>query len=101
MTAKEQLIKEIEQAPESLIEELLDFLLFAKARRNQQNTEIDSTSPLAVEQNEQQLQKSKPIWEIFEDFTNELPEEVIAKLPTDGAVQLDHYLYGKPKQNES
>ncbi|BAZ54171.1 hypothetical protein NIES4103_68560 [Nostoc sp. NIES-4103] len=69
---------------------MLDFLLFAKARRNQQNTEIDSTSQLAVEQNEQQLQNSKPIWEIFEDFTNELPEEVIAQLPTDRAAQLDH-----------
>jgi hypothetical protein len=101
MTAKEQLIREIEQAPENLIEELLDFLLFAKARRNQQNTKLGSASQLAVEPNEQQLQKSKPIWEIFEDFTNELPEEVIAKLPTDGAAQLDHYLYGKPKQDES
>lgn len=93
MTAKEQLIREIEQAPESLIEELLDFLLFAKTRRNQKQTESDSPHELPIAQNEQQLQKTKPIWEIFEDFTNTLPEEVIAQLPTDGAAQLDHCLY--------
>ena len=33
MTAKEQLLQAIEQAPEPLIEEVLDFLLFAQARR--------------------------------------------------------------------
>ncbi|MBD2386660.1 hypothetical protein [Cylindrospermum sp. FACHB-282] len=99
MTSKEQLIREIEEAPDNLIEELLDFLLFAKARRNQQNTGSNSVIQLTVESREQQLQpKSKPIWEIFADFTNELPEEVITQLPTDGAVQIDHYIYGKPKQ---
>lgn len=37
MTAREQLIKEIDQAPDLLVEELLDFLLFAKIRRSQQS----------------------------------------------------------------
>lgn len=37
MTAREQLIQEIDQAPDFIVEELLDFLLFAKARRNQQS----------------------------------------------------------------
>jgi hypothetical protein len=99
MTTREQLIKEIEQAPDFLIEEVLDFLLFAKARRNQPFTDSEPASQLKVEQTEQQFQqKSKPIWELFEEFTNDLPEEVIKQLPTDGAAQIDHYLYGKPKQ---
>ncbi|WP_016877989.1 hypothetical protein ACF3DV_24175 [Chlorogloeopsis fritschii PCC 9212] len=99
MTAKEQLLREIEEASENLIEEVLDFLLFAKARRNQLDTNSKTASQLTVDSSEQQLQqKSKPIWEMFEDFTNELPEEIIAQLPTDGAAQIDHYLYGKPKQ---
>jgi hypothetical protein len=38
-------------------------------------------------------QKVKPIWEYFED--------IASKLPTDGAAQLDHYLYGKPKSGLS
>jgi hypothetical protein len=44
-------------------------------------------------------QKAKPIWERFEEFPDNLPEAVVAKLPTDGAAQLDHYLYGKPKSD--
>jgi hypothetical protein len=36
MTAREKLIQEIAQSPDFLVEELLDFLLFAKARRTQQ-----------------------------------------------------------------
>ena len=41
----------------------------------------------------------RPIWEIFEDFANGIPEEVLAKLPTDGAEQHDHYIYGTPKRS--
>jgi predicted DNA-binding antitoxin AbrB/MazE fold protein len=29
---------------------------------------------------------------------NALPEEVVSKLPTDGASQHDHYIYGTPKR---
>ena len=97
MTAKEQLIREIEQTSENLIEELLDFLLFAKNRRNQQTNESNSANQLTIESSEDQ-HKSKQIWEIFAEGNQDLPEEVIAQLPTDGAAQIDHYLYGKPKQ---
>jgi predicted RNase H-like HicB family nuclease len=41
----------------------------------------------------------RPIWETFEDFANSIPEEVLAKLPTDGAEQHDHYIYGTPKRS--
>ena len=33
MNDKEQLIKEIEEAPDSLVEEVLNFLLFTKSRK--------------------------------------------------------------------
>jgi hypothetical protein len=92
MTVKEQLIEEIQQAPDSLIEAMLDFLLFAKARRNQQTQELPT--PKASES------PSRPIWELFEEFADQVPEEVAAKLPTDGAVQHDHYLYGAPKRDQ-
>jgi hypothetical protein len=35
MTAREKLIQEINQSPDFVVEELLDFLLFIKSRRNQ------------------------------------------------------------------
>lgn len=37
MTAKEQLIQELAQVSDSLVEEVLDFLLFVKKRQNQKN----------------------------------------------------------------
>jgi len=38
-----------------------------------------------------------PIWERVIAMTADAPPEELAKLPPDGAAQLDHYLYGTPK----
>jgi Arc/MetJ-type ribon-helix-helix transcriptional regulator len=40
----------------------------------------------------------KPIWEVVDDLRKGIPPEEFAKLPRDGAEQLDHYLYGLPKR---
>jgi Arc/MetJ-type ribon-helix-helix transcriptional regulator len=40
----------------------------------------------------------KPIWEVVDDLRKTIPPEEFAKLPRDGAEQLDHYLYGSPKR---
>jgi hypothetical protein len=40
----------------------------------------------------------KPIWEIIEEVNAELPKDTWDDVPTDGSVNLDHYLYGAPKQ---
>lgn len=40
----------------------------------------------------------RPIWERAAELAKTLPAETIAGLPTDGATQLDHYLYGSPKK---
>ena len=49
MNAKEKLIQEIEKAPNFLVEEVLDFLLFTKARHNVQNSELLSTASIEAE----------------------------------------------------
>lgn len=36
---------------------------------------------------------------ILEEMAD-IPDEVLAQLPTDGAENHDHYLYGWPKQSE-
>ncbi len=41
-----------------------------------------------------------PIWERILALTADAPPEELAKLPADGAAQLDHYLYGTPKTPE-
>ena len=93
MTTREQLLYEINNAPDLLLEEVLDFLLFAKTRRHQQ-------PPAAVMTELPSPEPSPPIWETFEAFADTLPEPFAATLPSDGAIQLDHYLYGAPKRDE-
>lgn len=41
----------------------------------------------------------KHIWEIADDLLSDIPEEAFEELPTDGATQLDHYIYGTPKRS--
>jgi Arc/MetJ-type ribon-helix-helix transcriptional regulator len=43
----------------------------------------------------------KPIWEVVDELRKGIPTEEFAKLPKDGAEQLDHYLYGSPKRPTS
>jgi predicted DNA-binding antitoxin AbrB/MazE fold protein len=41
-----------------------------------------------------------PIWEQIIALTADAPPEEIAKVPPDGAAELDHYLYGAPMTGE-
>lgn len=82
---KEQLLQEIEQTPEHLMKEILNFVQFVKAKQN----ELDC-----------QESCDRPIWELFEEFTETLPEDTLAQLPRDGAEQHDHYIYGTPKRTQ-
>ena len=48
---------------------------------------------------EQRLDRSDgSIWEAIDDIMRRVPEEVLNRLPTDGAEQHDHYLYDSPKK---
>ncbi len=80
MTTREQLIREIEQAPDNLVNKVLDFLLQIKSQQ----------SP--------PLKKEQPFWAFVEELITDIPPEVLDVLPTDGAEQHDHYLYGTPKK---
>jgi predicted DNA-binding antitoxin AbrB/MazE fold protein len=42
----------------------------------------------------------RPIWEQILELTADAPPEELAKLPPDGAAQLDRYLYGAPKTRD-
>ena len=88
MSDKEQLINELDQAPDFLIREVLNFFLFIKTRTN----EISKQEP---------IQKAKesniPDFLSFIDQVNsEIPAET--NIPKDLAKNLDHYLYGTPKE---
>ncbi|MBP0021463.1 MAG: hypothetical protein J7647_28395 [Cyanobacteria bacterium SBLK] len=38
--------------------------------------------------------------ELFDELTENIPQEVLAKLPTDSAEQHDRYIYGTPKRTQ-
>lgn len=40
----------------------------------------------------------RPIWEVIDQINAELPADTWENVPTDGSINLDHYLYGAPKQ---
>jgi hypothetical protein len=40
----------------------------------------------------------RPIWEIVEEINADLPADTWDNVPTHGSINLDHYLYGAPKQ---
>lgn len=41
----------------------------------------------------------KPLSERIRELWTDMPSEVRAKLPADGASEVDHYVYGLPKRN--
>ncbi len=49
---------------------------------------------------EEKNSSEKSVWDIFSASRKRIPAEELDKLPTDGADEHDHYLYGRPKQNQ-
>ncbi len=50
------------------------------------------------EEQPQTRETVRPIWEIITELSAQVPMEEWEKLPSDGAEQHDHYLYGSPKR---
>lgn len=40
----------------------------------------------------------RPVWDVVEEINAGLPADTWENVPTDGSINLDHYLYGAPKQ---
>lgn len=40
----------------------------------------------------------RPIWEVAKEISESVPLEEWEKLPSDGSINHDHYLYGSPKK---
>ena len=43
----------------------------------------------------------KPLWERAAELRQSIPPEEWDKVPTDGARQLDHYIYGSPRRADA
>jgi hypothetical protein len=88
MSDKEQLIRELDQAPDFLAREVLNFFLFIKTRT------IENYRQESIQKNKE---SNIPDFLRFIDQVNsEMPTET--NIPQDLAKNLDHYLYGSPKE---
>ena len=45
-----------------------------------------------------EVEKRRPIWELILERAHKVPEEELDRIPHDGSVNHDHYLYGAPKK---
>ena len=74
----------------------------AEVARTGRIKRIASVESLAVEPAEaaRPVSSAKPIWEIAAEIGASVPDEEWAKVPRDAAKNLDHYLYGAPKEKE-
>jgi hypothetical protein len=40
----------------------------------------------------------RPIWQVVDEINAELPADTWENVPSDGSINLDHYLYGAPNR---
>lgn len=80
---EEQLIDKVRALPASKQQEalrLLDSLAGERSEPNGRGTD------------------RKPVWQVIDEINASLPSDTWENVPTDGSINLDHYLYGAPKQ---
>lgn len=65
---------------------------------NKQQEALRLLDTLASEDGSNPHDTRKPIWEVIEEVNAGLPEDTWDDVPTDGSINLDHYLYGAAKQ---
>jgi hypothetical protein len=91
--AREQLMQELDQTPDFVVQEVLDFLLFIKVRLQHKIKESQTTDS-------QQSPKLPSFLQFVEEISAQIPLEEWEKLPKDLSKNVDHYLYGSPKDEE-
>ena len=67
-------------------------LLLQKLEQEQAQAKPATTTQTAA------AESRKPIWEVFQELSAGVPDEVWDKLPTDLSEQHDHYIYGTPRR---
>ncbi len=73
--------------------------LSAKARAHGVSTE-EYACQVLVHDIDADLPPRRHISDVIRENMSRVPTEIMAKMPTDGASQHDHYIYGLPKKNQ-
>lgn len=74
-------------------------LLTESSNQTSEQTQPDLASHQTVPETDQAFD-TRPIWERVADISTQMPAEEWAKLPKDLSKNVDHYLYGSPKEDE-
>jgi hypothetical protein len=72
-------------------------VLAAKAQA--QGVSAEQYARLVLERDLRTDAGRKPISQTIREIWSDMPAEVQAKLPSDGASEIDHYVYGLPKSD--
>ena len=70
---------------------------FSPGGRIRKITQVDSVSLLSGEKTSLDP-PGRSIFDIIDEIIKDLPEEELRKLPRDGSINHDHYIYGLPKR---
>ena len=67
------------------------------ARAREQGVSAEQYARLVLERDLKPDTALQPISQTIREIWGEMPDDVRAKLPRDGADEVDHYVYGLPK----
>ena len=82
MNIQDKVIEKLRGLPESRQAEVLKYV-----------------EELVSEEADRENGHGKPaIWDTIETIMSDVPDEVLATIPRDGSINVDHYLYGAPKK---
>ena len=81
---EDQLIEKVQALPSDKQQEAIRYL---DSLANEGDSESNGTGV-----------DRRPIWEVVNEINAELPADTWDTVPADGSINLDHYLYGAPKQ---
>ena len=91
----EALARETGKAIPALLDEALQGLRDQVQRHRENGT---ATEQATATRTAGPPEACPPIWEAFIEASLDIPDEELDRLPTDGATQHDHYIYGTPKR---
>lgn len=60
---------------------------------------LEFVERLAMQEKTSAPLRERPIWEVITEISSRVPEEVWNNVPSDGSLNVDHYLYGAPKKS--
>jgi hypothetical protein len=80
----------------NLEDQLIDKVRALPPEKQQEALQLLDTLITGVSSEETGVHR-RPIWEIVDEINASLPADTWENVPTDGSINLDHYLYGAPK----